>query len=100
MIIVGMMLVTYIPRYLPIASLSSKTLPQGVIKWLQLIPAAVLAAMLFPSLVLSHNAIDLSAHNYYLWAVVPTFLVAKLANSFVGAIIVGMGIVALARFLC
>ncbi|MFO7802846.1 MAG: AzlD domain-containing protein [Desulfovermiculus sp.] len=97
-IIVGMMLVTYGPRLLPIAALSSKSLSPWLIKWLRLIPAAVLAAMLVPSLIVTGKGLHLEADNVYLWAALPTFVVAKWGNSFVGAIVAGMAVVALARY--
>jgi len=97
-IIVGMMLVTYGPRLLPIAALSSKALSPWLVKWLQLIPAAVLAAMLLPSLIVTEKGLHLEADNVYLWAALPTFIVAKWGKSFVGAIVAGMAVVALARY--
>jgi len=97
--IVGMMAVTYLPRVLPIVALSSKDLSPSLIKWLKCIPASVLAAMLLPSLVLDGGELNLTADNIYIWAAIPTLVVAKLGKSFVGAILVGMGVVALARLL-
>ncbi|WP_027369851.1 AzlD domain-containing protein [Desulfovermiculus halophilus] len=97
LIIVGMMAVTYGPRLLPITALSTKTLSPWLVKWLQLVPAAVLAAMLVPSLVLTDKRLNLEADNVYLWAALPTFAVAKWTDSFVGAIVAGMGVVALFR---
>jgi len=94
-----MMLVTYGPRLLPIAALSSRSLSPWLVKWLKLIPASVLASLLLPSLVLSDHEINLSADNVYLWAALPTFAVAKWTGSFVGAIVAGMAVVALARFI-
>ena len=95
--ILGMMAVTYIPRVLPIVALSSKNLSPALTKWLECIPAAVLAAMLLPSLIVDQGELNLSADNIFIWAAIPTLLVAKLGKSFVGAILVGMGVVALAR---
>ncbi len=95
--ILGMMAVTYIPRVLPIVTLSSKNLSPALTKWLECIPAAVLAAMLLPSLILREGQLDLRADNIFLWAALPTLIVAKKGQSFVGAIIVGMVVVALAR---
>ena len=97
LIIVGMMVVTYGPRVLPITVLSSRSLSPWLVKWLQLIPAAVLAAMLLPSLILTDKEVNLQADNVYLWAALPTFAVAKFTGSFVGAIVTGMAVVALAR---
>jgi len=95
--ILGMMAVTYIPRVLPIVTLSSRNLSPALTKWLECIPAAVLAAMLLPSLIFKDGELSLSADNIYIWAAIPTLLVAKLGQSFVGAILAGMGVVALAR---
>lgn len=97
--IVGMMAVTYLPRVLPIVALSSKDLSPSLVKWLECIPAAVLAAMLLPSLILDSGELNLRADNIYIWAAIPTLVVAKLGKSFVGAILVGMGVVAVARLL-
>ena len=48
---IGMGLVTYLPRTLPLLYLAHKQLPQWLIDWLGLIPVAVLSALLAPSLV-------------------------------------------------
>jgi len=97
-IIAGMMAVTYGPRLLPIAALSSRSLSPWLIKWLNLIPASVLAALLLPSLVLGEQGLNLHPDNVYLWAALPTFVVAKWGKSFVGAIVAGMAVVALTRY--
>ncbi|MFO7878209.1 MAG: AzlD domain-containing protein [Desulfovermiculus sp.] len=99
MIIVGMMLVTYGPRLLPITFLSSRALAPWLVKWLQLIPSAVLAAMLLPALLVSDQRLDISVDNVFLWAALPTFIVAKWVGSFVGAIVAGMAIVAVGRYI-
>jgi branched-subunit amino acid transport protein len=96
--IAGMMAVTYGPRLLPITVLSSRSLPPWLVKWLRLIPAAILAAMLLTSLVLDEQGINLRTDNVYLWAALPTFIVAKWGKSFVGSIVAGMAVVALARY--
>jgi branched-subunit amino acid transport protein len=97
--ILGMALVTYIPRLLPVWVLSSKSLPPLVVKWLRYVPVAVLAAMLFPSLLLQEGQVDVELDNLFLWAAVPTFLIAWKKRSLFGAVIVGMVVVALARLL-
>lgn len=99
LIITGMMLVTYGPRVLPILALSSRPLPPVLAKWLQLIPAAVLAALLAPSLFAPEGQLQISMQNSFLWAALPTLLVAIRGNSFVWAILTGMAVVALLRYL-
>jgi branched-subunit amino acid transport protein len=95
--ILGMMSVTYIPRLLPVWFLSSKSLPPLVVAWLRYVPVAVLAAMLLPSLLVQGVQINLELSNLFLWAAVPTFLVAWRTRSLFGSVIVGMVVIAGAR---
>lgn len=96
--ILGMLVVTYLPRVLPILVLSSKSLPPLVIAWLRYVPVAVLAAMLFPALVIQDKQFNFGFENFFFWAAFPTLLVAWKTRSFFGAVVVGMGIVAIARY--
>lgn len=97
--LLGMMAVTYIPRAMPVLALARRALPESVIRWLGFIPAAVLSAMLVPSLIAGKEGLDFSPANIFLWAAVPTVLVCWKTRSFVGAIVTGMGCVALGRLL-
>jgi branched-subunit amino acid transport protein len=97
--ILGMGAVTYLPRLLPVLLLSSKKLPPLVETWLRYVPVAVLSAMLLPALIVNDDALDFSSSNLFLWAAVPTFLVAWKTRSLFGSVIVGMVVVALARYL-
>ena len=97
--ILGMLCVTYLPRVLPIWVLSSKSLPPVVVAWLRYVPCAVLAAMLLPALVIQDNQMTFGRTNLFLWAALPTLLVVWKTRSFFGAVLVGMGSVALARYL-
>jgi branched-subunit amino acid transport protein len=112
--IAGMGVVTYLPRLLPLLALtrrapnedrSGSSMSPLVEAWLRHVPAAVLAAMLFPSLLVSegrlHLAADrlLSADNLYLWGAIPTLLVAWKTRSLIGAVLAGVAVVALGRLL-
>jgi branched-subunit amino acid transport protein len=97
--ILGMALVTYIPRLLPVALLSSRSLPPLAIAWLRFVPVAVLAALLFPSLLIQEGRADISPGNLFFWAGLPTLLVAWKTRSLFGSVVVGMALVAAARYL-
>lgn len=99
LIILGMAAVTYLPRLLPVLVLSSKSLPPIVVMWLQYVPVAVLAAMLLPALMMPDKQMELSFNNLFLWASIPTIVAAWRTKSFFGTVLVGMGTVALVRFL-
>ena len=96
--ILGMSLVTYLPRLLPTWLLSSKSLPPLLITWLRYVPVAVLAAILLPALLIHDKQLSLRPDNLFLWAALPTLLVVWKTRSFFAAVIVGMGVVALARY--
>ena len=96
--IVGMMLVTYFPRVLPVWLLSSRSLPPLFLAWLRYIPVSVMAAMVLPSLIVQDQGLDVSLDNVFLLAAVPTIFVAwKTKNLFI-SVLIGMGVVAFLRF--
>ncbi len=96
--ILGMGVVTYLPRLLPTLLLASRELPGWAIAWLRYVPVAVLAAMLAPSLVVRQGHLDFSHSNLFWWAALPTFLVAWKTRNLFASVIVGMAGVAIARF--
>lgn len=78
-----MVIVTFIPRVLPLALLGNKELPEKVVLWLGYIPAAVLSALLGPSILLENGSLYLSLENTALIAFFPTlFLAYKSENIF------------------
>lgn len=96
--IVGMAVVTYLPRLLPILFLSGKNLQPLLAAWLRLIPPAVLAAMLTPSLIIRDNEVVMASDNLFLWGGVVAFVVAWKFKSLSATVLVGMGLVALGRY--
>ncbi|NCC25691.1 MAG: AzlD domain-containing protein [Deltaproteobacteria bacterium] len=97
--ILGMMAVTYIPRALPLLALASGGLSEGVVRWLGHVPTAVLAALLAPEILVRNEALDVGLDNVFLLAACPTLLVAWKTKSFFGAVLTGIGSVALLRLL-
>ena len=97
--ILGMLVVTYLPRLLPVWLLASRRLPRVVVLWLRYVPAAVLAAMLFPALLVQDGLLNLHPDNLSLMAFFPTLLVAWKTRSLFGAVITGMAFIALARLI-
>lgn len=97
--IVGMAIVTYLPRLLPTLFLSGRTLRPVIASWLRLVPPAVLAAMLVPSLLVRDTSIELGFDNLFFWAALVAFPVAWKWNSLFATVLVGMGLVSLGRYL-
>ncbi|NLO38063.1 MAG: AzlD domain-containing protein [Ruminiclostridium sp.] len=84
LIILGMSLVTYLPRVLPVVILSKMNIPEWFLQWLKYIPVAVLSALLVPGILISEGKLNFSLHNRNLLAAVPCIFIAyKTKNLFI-----------------
>ena len=90
LVIVGMGLVTFLPRWLPLVYLTKRNLPAWLVEWLDLIPAAILSALLIPELVTGGAPRTLDLLRPELMVAVPTFLFAIFTKSLGGTVIIGM----------
>lgn len=86
-----MMVVTYIPRMLPLVILSRMQIPPLVLKWLGFIPLAVLASLLGPELLLKDAGLNLSLNNPFLLAAIPSFFIAAKTKNLFYTVFMGMG---------
>lgn len=92
LLILGMGLVTYIPRWLPLFLLSQRRLPPWFVEWLDLIPVAILSALVFSELFVSGNPRQLVLLQPRSMVAIPTFLFALKTRSLGGTVIVGMAL--------
>ena len=91
-IVAGMGLVTYIPRWAPVFFLTRKPMPDWLVRWLALIPAAILSALLVPALIVTGEPRTLDFMRPELFVAVPTFLFALKTRSLGGTVVVGMAL--------
>lgn len=100
-IIIGMAVITAIPRVFPLIFLSSHAIPTPVMRVLEMIPPAVLSALLAQEIVLKKTdgqaALFLSLGNTFLLALIPTVVIGVLFKNFFITVIVGMVSVAVLR---
>jgi branched-subunit amino acid transport protein len=97
--LLGMGLVTYLPRLLPAWFLRGQELPPFLVAWLHYVPVAVLAALLVPILLVQNGEFALRWNNLYLWAAIPAILVAWKTKNMFATVLVGMVVVVVARLL-
>jgi len=90
LMIFGMGMVTFVPRWLPLIFLSRRQLPQWLVDWLDFIPVAILSALLAPLLLTSGAGPHLDFGRAELFAALPTFGVAYLTRSLGGTVLAGM----------
>ena len=88
----GMGLVTYIPRWAPLFALSQRTLPRWLEEWLDLIPVAILSALILPALVTVGEPKHLTFWNNDLIVAVPVLLFALRTRSLGGTVVLGMAL--------
>ncbi|MDM8551672.1 AzlD domain-containing protein [Desulfobacterales bacterium HSG2] len=89
-LIIGMGIVTFLPRWIPLFFLSKRNLPDIVIEWLDLIPAAILSALLLPELLTTGDPRQLTLFQPKLLVAVPTFIFALKTKSLGGTVVLGM----------
>lgn len=89
-LIIGMSLVTYLPRWIPLFILARRNLPSWLIEWLDLIPVAIFSAILLPLLVTTGEPRHIEFLRPELLVAIPTLIFALKTKSLSGTIILGM----------
>ncbi len=90
LMIFGVSAVSLLPRMLPVAILSRWEFPQLLQKWLSFVAPAVLGGLAALSILAPKGFIHFSPSNLYLWACIPTFLVAIKTRSLFYTLLVGI----------
>jgi branched-subunit amino acid transport protein len=75
-VIILMSVVTYLPRFLPMAILSRYHLPTWFTKWLTFVPTAIFGALIFPDIFITNGHINIALNNVALWT---TVIIAPIA---------------------
>ena len=79
--ILGMTLVTLIPRVMPVTLLAGRELPPLLTRWLSFVPVSVLAALVAPDLLLADGKLNITGDNLFLIATISSAGTKKAACS-------------------
>jgi branched-subunit amino acid transport protein len=90
-IVIGMSVVTYIPRWLPLFLFSRRPMSAWLKEWLDFIPAAILSALIFPAILTGGDPRHIELFKPEFWVAIPTLWVAFMTRSLAGTVITGMG---------
>ncbi|PZD96169.1 AzlD domain-containing protein [Paenibacillus sambharensis] len=90
LLLLGVSLVTLLPRVLPLVTLNRMQMPDWMMRFLRHIPVAVMAALLAQSLLTEGEALIPLTENINLIALVPTLAVACFTRSLLAAVIAGI----------
>ncbi len=92
LLVLGMGIVTYLARWVPLIFLSRRSLPEGLRQWLDFIPAAVLSALILPALVTAGEPRHLTFFQPALLVSIHTLIFAWKSRSLAGTVGVGMAL--------
>lgn len=88
-LILGMGIVTFLPRILPLVVLTRWVLPEKMKRGLEYIPLSILSALIFPLFFFNgEGEIELQLHS--LLSSFPVFLFAWKIKSLWGSVLIGM----------
>ncbi|MGO9145675.1 MAG: AzlD domain-containing protein [Desulfomonilia bacterium] len=88
--VLGMGLVTFTPRWIPLAWLSTRDIPEIMKEWLRFIPACILSALVAPAIFLDASTGRFQMLQPRFLAAIPTLFFALKTRSLGGTVIVGM----------
>lgn len=91
-IILGMGLVTYATRVLPIFLFKNRKLNENILKWMKYVPITILSAIIAPDIFMPQpkGVLHISFKNPYLVASVITLLATFKIKNLIGVIAVGI----------
>jgi branched-subunit amino acid transport protein len=89
LLIFGMAIVTFIPRFVPMAFLSRWGIPEKVKVGLEYIPVAILSAIVFPILFFDEKE-TIGVQPHLILSAIPVFIFAWKTKSLWGSILLGM----------
>ncbi len=95
-VIIGMGLINFSLRFVPLALLSRMELPKPVRRWLSFVPISVMGALVASEVVHPGGTTPPVLTSPYVWASLLTMVVFRFSRSFLGATLAGVvGFVAL-----
>ena len=90
LLVAGMTLVTFLPRYGVLALLGRLEMPKPVFRALRYVPVTVLSAIIFPDLLLKNGSLNLAPNNSFLAAGIISVLVSWRTKNLLLTIVLGM----------
>ena len=96
--IVGMSLITLLIKIIPAVLISNFKIPDFLNKILEFVPIAVLSSMVIQFIIIENGKINLSTTNEFIWASLPTLIVAILFKSLFITIVVGLISIIILRY--
>ncbi|AGY82212.1 AzlD domain-containing protein [Carnobacterium inhibens] len=99
-LILGMALVTYLPRVLPMLVLSNRSVPEKISKWMSFVPVSIFAALIFSDVFFWESQFNVNPIvNIKLLPSVLVFIVAYKTKSLLWSMVLGIAAIAVMVYL-
>lgn len=99
-LIIGMAIVTFIPRFIPLLVLSNREVPKKFAKWMSFIPVAIFSALVFSDVFFWNNELNVNPiENVKLLPTLFVFFVAYKTQSLLWSMVFGILGISLLLFL-
>ena len=98
-LILGMAVLTFLPRYIPFALAGKVNIPTWLSRALNFVPIAVLSSIIIQSTLIRNGELSFSLDNYHLIAAIAAFVTAVVSRHMFFSIGVGLTVFGLLTFL-
>ncbi|MFC6668825.1 AzlD domain-containing protein [Marinobacterium aestuariivivens] len=98
-LIAGMALLTFVPRYLPLALAGRVHIPPLIAQALRFVPIAVLSAIIAQTTLIRGGQLDSSLDNPYLIAAIAAAITAFFSRHLFATVAVGLLVYGVARWI-
>lgn len=99
-LIIGMAVVTFLPRFLPLLVLSNREVPKKLAKWMAFIPVAIFSALVFSDIFFWNSKLNVNpVENVKLIPSIFVFYIAYKTQNLLLSMIIGILGISLMLFL-
>lgn len=89
-VVIGMGVLNFALRYLPLLALSRFELPEPIMRWLSFIPIAVMGSLFASEVLLPSRDYSMPLYNPGIYGALISMLVYRFTKSFIGATMAGV----------
>lgn len=90
-LILGMAVVTYLPRFVPMLVLSNRQIPKKLAKWMSFIPVSIFAALVFSDVFFWNSEVNVNpVENVKLLPTLLVFYIAYKTQSLLWSMVFGI----------
>ncbi|PLS37092.1 AzlD domain-containing protein [Carnobacterium maltaromaticum] len=90
-LILGMAVVTYLPRMLPMLLLNNREIPEKIVRWMSFIPVSIFAALIFSDIFFWENQFSINPlENLKLIPAIVVFFIAYKTKNIMWSIVFGV----------